>query len=174
MDLKAKWAQHINTLKHDELLTKHIPCKPRPDPISATHYKRATLIAASDRLERSHASSSAAIEIKSIPIDNTQEGNLPTPKVDAQLQPIIPPSKDGNMLANMMQMMNQCMGQHLAPIIACLTALKQSKTLATWNWNLYEELYGDYGTGNVDVNSGFIDYTTPKQLTLLKQQNKAT
>jgi hypothetical protein len=85
MDLKAKWAQHMDTLKHNKQLAKCTLCKPQPDPISATCHKRATSIAALDGSERSYASSLAAIEIKPIPIDDTQEGNSPTPKVDTQL-----------------------------------------------------------------------------------------
>jgi hypothetical protein len=76
------------------------------------------------------------------------------------------------MLANMMQVMNQCMQQHLAPITMRLVALEDAKATTTWDYNPHEETYMQYGIGNIDIDRGYADYTMPKQQTLLAQQNE--
>jgi hypothetical protein len=124
------------------------------------------------RSDRSCASSPEPIKVDQTPANDTQEGNSPTPKADTQLQPALPETKGDDLLTNMMQIMNQCMNQHLAPITSHLATLEEARTLPTWNHNSQEEIFGDYSTGNVDIDRGYANYTTTEQQTLLNQQNE--
>jgi hypothetical protein len=171
MNLKAEKAQRIDTLRHDELLAKRTTRKPRPDPISATRRKRTPSTASVDGSNNSRAPSPEPIEVEQTPINDTQEGNSPTPKADAQLCPQNP-NTTNDLMANMMQVMNQCMQQHLAPITTRLAALEDAKAATTWNFNPREETYGNYGIGDVDIDGGYVSYTTPEQQALLDQQNE--
>jgi hypothetical protein len=171
MDLKAEKAQRIDTLKHDNLLANRTTRKPRPDPISATRRKRASRTPSIADTNTSRPNSPAPIEVDHAPGNEEQEGNSPTPKADT---PLRPPEKveTNDLMANMLQVMNQCMQTHLAPITARLTTLEDAKAATTWNFNPREETYAQYGIGDVDIDGGYVDHATSEQRELLAQQNE--
>jgi hypothetical protein len=168
MDLKAEKAQRIDTLKHNNLLANRTTRKPRPDPISATCRKRTSRPPSSAGMDASRPTSPTPIEIDQSPDNEEQEGNSPTPKADAPLRPR-EAENTNDMITNMMQVMNQCMQTHLAPITSRLAALEDAKAATTWNFNPWEEIYGNYGIGDIDIDGGYTDYTTPEQKALLAQ-----
>jgi hypothetical protein len=178
VDLKAQHAQCKANLKQDAILAKRTPRKPCPDPINTSRSQQNASCSTSCYPSPSHS----VIEITepmaldtNEPLD-LQNENSPTPTSAVPVQiPHVPeaPSKSSK-LDDIISMMHKGF-KNMGNIIN----LKLEKVLALINYRLQQlegapcqpdDFFLNWGQGDVDIDSGLTNYTTPEQQDLLHIQ----